>query len=83
MAYNKNNNYCSYSPDKLFGVNFNYACYLHDRKYYNQDCTRKEADIKLRDNIFKYFIVADKKHIGFLVSRIYYLFVRMFGWIFW
>ncbi len=41
MAYNKNKDYCTMSPEGLFGVKFNYACYLHDRQYRNSVKNRK------------------------------------------
>ena len=86
MSYNRDENYCSYSPEELFGVRFNYGCYLHDRQYRDEVVkrkTRKESDKMLRDVIFRAFVVADKKYRGFLVSRIYYLAVRCFGWRVW
>lgn len=80
--YNKNANYCSYSPDSIVGVNFNYACYFHDRQYRNEvkhRKTRKEADQELRRVIYNKFVDADKRILGFVVSSIYYYFVRLFG----
>lgn len=84
--YNKNENYCTMSPDKLFGVNHNYGCYLHDRQYRNEvkiRKTRKEADIQLRDVMYTVYIKQNKKMIGWVVSRIYYTFVRLFGKVTW
>ncbi len=75
MKYNPNNNYCTFSPDKLFGVNFNEGCYLHDRQYRNEVKKRKtrlQADQDLRDFIYHQFIVDDKMKIGLVISRIYY-----------
>lgn len=51
MDYIKKENYCSCSPDGLFGVRFNYGCYLHDRQYRNEvknRKTRKQADKDLK-----------------------------------
>ena len=82
MVYNKKLNYCTLSPDEILGVRFNYGCYLHDRQYRNEvkiRKTRKEADQLLRDTIYKEFKKENKKLIGYLISRIYYLFVRVFG----
>lgn len=67
MSYNPKHNYCTLSPDSLFGVKFNYACYLHDRQYRNEVVarkTRKQADLdffhKIRE-IFK----SNKKPLDF------------------
>ncbi len=80
--YNKEDDYCSFSPDRLFGVTFNYGCYLHDRQYRNEvkiRKTRKQADILLRNTIYKVYIKKNKKFIGFMISRIYYYAVRLFA----
>ena len=82
MVYERDLNYCSYSPDELFGVRFNYACYLHDRQYRNEVIQRKsrlQADKDLCDMIYRAFVVADKKIRGWFVSRIYYIAVRIFA----
>lgn len=58
MAYNPKENYCTASPDSLFGVKFNFACYLHDRQYRNEvkfRKTRKQADIDFRNKIYEIF----------------------------
>ena len=41
MKYEKEKDYCSMSPEGMFGVRFNYACYLHDRQYQNLVKNRK------------------------------------------
>lgn len=84
--YNPKANYCSFAPDKLFGVKFNYACYLHDRQYRNEVKKRKtrlKADQDLRDYIYHQFIISDQMVTGWLVSKIYYLAVRLFSWRYW
>ena len=86
MTYNKKLNYCTFSPDRLFGVKFNHACYLHDRQYRNEvkiRKNRKQSDLDLRDQIQKTFTKKNKSLIGFLVSRIYYSFVRIFSGRYW
>ena len=86
MKYNKNKDYCSCSPDKLFGVRFNYACYLHDRQYRNEvkvRKTRKKADISFKKSIQSEFKKKHKPIQGFFVSWIYYIGVRLFGWKSW
>jgi len=80
--YNKTLNYCTFSPEEIFGVKFNYGCYLHDKQYRNQAKirkTRKNADILLRNIIQKEFTKKDKSIQGFFVSWIYYFGVRWFA----
>lgn len=82
MGYNKDHDFCSYSPDKLFGVNHNYGCYLHDRQYRNEvknRKTRRQADIQLRDVMYSAYKKQNKNIIGWLISRVYYLGVRIGG----
>ena len=86
MKYKREENYCSFSPDELFGVRFNFGCYLHDRQYRNEvknRLTRKQADRLLMRRIEKSFKIKNKQFIGFIVSRIYYLAVRLIGWQYW
>lgn len=86
MTYKKEENYCTFSPDGLFGVRFNYACYVHDRQYRNEvekRKTRKEADQEFRNLIYKQYRQASKKYLGWIISRIYYIAVRLFGWRSW
>ncbi len=86
MTYNKDLDYCTLSPDKLFGVNHNYGCYLHDRQYRNEvkiRKTRKEADIQLRDVMYDAYKNQNKKILGWIISRKYYMFVRLFGRVTW
>lgn len=82
MSYNKEEDYCTMSPEGLFGIRFNYSCYLHDRQYRNEvkkRKTRKEADIDLRNHIYSFYKIKNKKMIGFFVSRVYYYAVRLFA----
>lgn len=56
MKYNPNDKYCSSSPDVILGCNINFGCYLHDRHYRNERenrFSRKDADILLRDIIYR------------------------------
>ncbi len=81
-GYDKNADYCSYSPDNLFGIKLSYGCYCHDRQYRNEvrlRKTRKQADQGLRNFIYNAFKQKDKRFIGLIVSNIYYFFVRSFG----
>jgi hypothetical protein len=85
-GYDPKADYCSLSPDTLFGVKFSYACYLHDRHYRNerkQRYSRKEADQLMRDHIFKRFNENHKKKLGFIVGNVYYYVMRVIGWRTW
>lgn len=56
MKYNPKEDYCSFSPDVILGCTINYGCYLHDRHYRNERkvrFSRKDADILLRDTIYR------------------------------
>lgn len=56
MTYNKEEDYCTASPDVILGCIINYGCYLHDRHYRNERkvrLSRKDADILLRDIIYR------------------------------
>ena len=80
--YNPKENYCSFSPERLFGVNHNYACYLHDRQYRNEVKNRKtraEADRDFRKTIFAIYKKKGKAFRGFFISWGMYLGARVFG----
>lgn len=80
--YNPDANYCTSSPDSLFGVKFNYSCFVHDRHYRNEAAnrkSRKQADISFRKMIFAEFKRKRKPIIGWIVSWIYYFGVRLFA----
>jgi len=75
-------NSCSYSPDKIFGIDISSACELHDRGYkgiWGMEKTpwviakKRAIDTRLRDDIFK---LTNSKFI----ANIYYFAVRLFGW---
>jgi hypothetical protein len=56
IEYDKNEDYCTASPDVILGCTINYACFLHDRHYRNERkvrLSRKNADILLRDIIYR------------------------------
>jgi len=87
--YNKDLNYCTFSPEEIFGVKFNFGCYLHDRQYRNEvkiRKTRKQADKQLQKVIckilknskepFEISIRIKKKKIIFFVSN-----CRFFIWL--
>lgn len=78
------NNYCTFGPDILFGVNMKKFCYEHDLDYSKQrDISRLNADRKLRDSIYKEFKSKNKKIKGYFVSRTYFLLSRIFGIFYW
>ena len=86
MGYDKNANYCTMFPDSIAGVNYKYGCYLHDRHYRNERkvrLSRKDSDILLRDVVYRKFEEKDKKIIGFIVSRLMYVGVRLFAKLSW
>ena len=64
--------YCSYSPDKIFGKDISWACKEHDYHYAKHDITRSEADMILREQI---------NSVGvFGLGWVYWLVVRLVGW---
>ena len=86
MTFNKNADYCTMSPDILFGVKISEACYHHDRQYRNEVRKRKfreEADVDLMKNIIKEFKKANKETLGVFVGFIYYCMVRIFNRRYW
>ena len=86
MGYDAEENYCSFSPESLFGVKFNFACYLHDRQYRNEVKWRKSrlgADLDLKKGIMENYLKKRKWVAGFFVSWIYFLAVRIFSGRYW
>ena len=81
MTYDKDENYCTMSPDTILGVKINYACYLHDRQYRNEVKERKsrlEADKQLREGIYRALEVKNK-FLAYIISTLYYCAVRIFA----
>jgi len=80
MKYDKNKNYCTFSPDRLWKWDWGVHCYIHDSYYKRRDktITRKQADIKLREGM--------KKELPWFMhwlAWLYYLGVRLLskaGW---
>ena len=86
MAYDPKENYCTLSPDSILGVKINYACYLHDRQYRNEVInrkTRKQADQDLKNRIYEKLTLSGYKKVGLIVSKLYYIVVRLTGWKVW
>lgn len=65
--------YCSYSPDWLFGVYIGDACKQHDYEYENHNVSRLKSDWSLFMNIGK------KRFWLWPFALIYFLAVRVFG----
>lgn len=76
--------YCTLSPEKLFGVYIGKpCCYNHDRYYCIEGNIKKRinADIRLRICIAEKFLAYEKPMwLAKSVSGIYYRGVRLFGW---
>ena len=86
MKYNPKKNYCTLFPRKLFGVDYNKACWWHDEQYgfrVKKRGTRKEIDQEFRYDVLEYFAVAGKYNVGFIISTLMYYATRLFGWIRW
>jgi hypothetical protein len=69
--------YCSYSPDYIFGVYVGLACQLHDIDYQTHRVSRLRADWDLFINMcrIRWWLAP--------IALIYFLMVRCFGWIAW
>ena len=65
--------YCSYSPDSIFGVYIGSACKQHDEEYWKGNVTRLKADWNLFLNII------NTRWFLFPIGIIYFLMVRIFG----
>jgi hypothetical protein len=62
--------HCSFVPDGEWGS----CCKNHDIDYKNKIISRKEADNRMKDCI---------KNTGHpFIAQLYYIGVRLFGWIF-
>lgn len=77
MTYDPKADYCTLSPDHVFGRKISYACYIHDRQYRNEvkvRKTRKEADETLRLDIKA---LLGNTWRASIVSWIYYIGARL------
>lgn len=68
--------YCSASPDVIFGVDISQACELHDFHYIEQDISKEQADIQLREDIIA---LGDNKFKFKVVGYVYYWAVKYLG----
>lgn len=59
--------YCSWSPDVVFGVDIGECCKKHDNTWH-----KEYSDKRFGDNIKKTFIDAGKPFLGSIVSSIYW-----------
>lgn len=79
--------YCTLSPEKLFGVYLGKpCCYNHDRAYCLEGKieTRLESDLNLRICIAEAFLAyGHSLFVSKFISGLYYRLVRMFGWYEW
>lgn len=77
--------YCTLSPDKVFGVYIGCACKKHDKAYSKEGRIKNRlyADKAFFWNIFKEFRKQKKRKLGFIVALLYFLAVRIFGVFFW
>ncbi|HED06288.1 MAG TPA: hypothetical protein ENI61_06365 [Ignavibacteria bacterium] len=85
-GFDKSKKYCNVIPDKLFGVSYKYACYLHDRQYRNERkkrLSREETDLLLFKGIRYYFHKSHKLIIGSIWGFLVYSGVRIFSKIYW
>jgi len=76
MSKTKKTNYCTFSPDSIFGIYIGDACKRHDEEYRAKDkiLTRKEAD-----QLFLWFLKLKlKKWYNIWIAYLYYISVRLF-----
>jgi len=81
IKFDPKGNYCSFWFERLFGVCYSYACYLHDRQYRKEvtkRLTRFEADNELRKNVLLIYKLNKKPILGYLISSIMFIGVRLF-----
>ena len=64
---------CSYSPDKILGVDISSACKQHDEEYESHSVTRLRSDWNLLVNIGKV------RWWLWPIALIYFIMVRLFG----
>lgn len=67
--------YCTLSPDYINGIYIGDVCAIHDMDYEQKTMKRS-----LADKIFYYNL---KQYVGRFWASVYYVGVRLFGWIPW
>jgi len=79
--------YCTFSPEKIFGVYVgDPCCKQHDHNYSLEGKIEKQknADIRLRICIAEHFLAyGHSMRLAKFISGIYYRAVRLFGWYEW
>jgi len=70
----KEEDYCTMSPDIIFGIDLRDDCKGHDLEYGLRKLSRKEADIQFRENI-----KAKGGIVAFIIAWVYYIGVRLFA----
>lgn len=65
---------CTHAPDKIFGVDISKICRKHDSDYDKGGikADRLKADVKFYNNL--------KNKVGVIIAFIYFMGVRLFGW---
>ena len=85
-GFDKKADYCTNFPDKLFGVKFSYACYLHDRQYRNEVKFRKtrfKSNLDLWKDVYKIFKREGKGKIGWIVGLVMFIGVTFISKKYW
>lgn len=82
--YNPKKDWCTLSPDGLFGCKYNKACYWHDMQYGNYVVNRQcrfHADLSLWGNIIKEAWKVRKTSIiwSWRIGLVYFIGVRIGG----
>lgn len=72
--------YCTCSPDVLFGLDIGEACRLHDWRIENRSmASRRAVDQRFKQDIQTIARMDGKRVQGFIISWVYYLGVLLFG----
>jgi len=83
-GYNPGQDYCTLSPDSVYGVDISFACYTHDNNY-SPDSTmdRSDADWEFAKDIYQ-ILVSNGIGEGAAAeaAMIYHAGVHVFGWMF-
>jgi len=73
---NKKTNYCTLSPDNIFGIYIGDACRIHDEFYQSDPKIFNRKDV---DKIFLgYLLIELNKWYNIWIAYLYYFIVRIF-----
>lgn len=79
--------FCTLGPDTLRRYNWTEACRKHDRRYTTGEGTRRRADRILWREMIREVRELEagraEKWLGRITAMLYWLSVRLFGWIWW